>query len=117
MSANMYGFITLCVLSLGVTLTVYALVNTSLRNLLNEVVKLRDCTEFYSRVFLIGLLCTAFSALLDTSFQLEDKPFMEYVWRVADGLADVFNSTLLFLAAYLAVMTVLVAVLRKRNEQ
>lgn len=117
MSPNLWGFLTLCVLSCGLASTVYRLVNIPLRNLLNEVVRLRDCTEFYARVFLLGLLCSAFSAVLGTSFQLEDKPFMEYVWRAAEGLAEVFDSILLFLAAYLAVITVLVAVLRKRNEQ
>ncbi|MBN2467882.1 MAG: hypothetical protein JXD19_06985 [Deltaproteobacteria bacterium] len=116
MSANVSGFLTLLILAFGISLLVYYLVHGSLRRLLDEVVKLPDCTTFYSRVFFIGLLFIALSSALGTTFDLKDAAFMEYVWKVASGLAKVFHSLFWFLVAYLAFLTILVAVLRRRHE-
>ena len=117
MSANLYSFLILIVLNFGVALIVFRLVYKSLRNLLDEVVKLPDCTTFYSRVLGIGLLSIATSSALGTSFIFKkETAFMEYVWRIASGLAGVFNSILLFLVAYLIILAILVVVLRKRDE-
>lgn len=118
MSANLYGFLALLIISSGVSLAVFLLVNKSLRNLLNEVVKMPDCTTFYSRIFFIGLLFAAVSSSLDITFDLKkEAAFMEYIWKVADGLAKAFNGIFWFTIAYLVILTILVAFLRKRNEQ
>lgn len=114
---NVSGFAVLLVLSILTALAVQFLVRKSLRALLDDVVKLPPCTTFYTRVLAIALVFIALSAALDTQFALEeDAAFMEYVWTIADGLSSVFGSICLFMMGYLIVITVLVAVLRRRSE-
>ena len=113
MQAKLYSLLVLLILSSGVSLIVFRLVHKSLCNLLDEVVKLPDCTTFYSRILFIGLVFIAVSSAL--SFNLKDESaFIEYVWKIGSGLADVFNSILWFLLAYLVILTILIAVLRKK---
>jgi len=49
--------------------------------------------------------------------ELDDAAFMEYVWRIGDGLASVFGSLVLFLLAYLFLVTLMLLVLRRRDAQ
>lgn len=118
MLGNICGFVFLFGISIGTALVVYALVRNSLCGVLDKVVKLPSGTTFYLRLFWIGLVFIALSSALDTEFDLEaDAAFMEYVWKVADGLSSVFGITCLFLVGYLVLVTVLVAVLRYRHDQ
>ncbi len=114
---NALGFIVLFTVSIGTALVVYVLVRRSLNTLLDEVVKLPSGTTFYLRLFMISLVFIAASSVLDTRFALEaDAAFMEYVWRVAGGVATVFGMTCLFLLGYLVLITILITVLRPRND-
>ncbi|MEW6535582.1 MAG: hypothetical protein AB1454_08155 [Candidatus Auribacterota bacterium] len=114
MMPNMLGFLVLFALSLGLSLAAYAVINKNLRTVLDDVVKLPDCTTFYSRVLLLGLLCISLGSAFGVPFNLPaETAFMEYVWKVADGLSEVFGSMLLFLAAYLVMITIIITVLRK----
>jgi cbb3-type cytochrome oxidase subunit 3 len=118
MLQNISGFVVLLIISIAIALIVYALARKSLRSLLEEVVKLPSGTTFYMRLFLIGLVFIALSSALDVQFDLKEKAaFMEYVWRVADGLSSTFGITCLFIVGYLLLITILVAVLRKRNDK
>jgi len=118
MLQNISGFVVLLTISIAISLLVYALARKSLRGLLDEVVKLPSGTTFYMRLFLIGLVFIALSSALDTEFALkEDTAFMEYVWRVADGLSSVFGITCLFITGYLFLVTILIAVLRHRHDK
>ena len=115
---NLAGFLILLALSLVLTFAIWALMSKSLQSLLNEALKLPDGTTFYLRSFHLGLLLAAFAGALGTAFELKpDAPFMEYVWRVAAGLQGVCEFFFGFLLAYLALVTVLVAVLRAKHEQ
>ena len=117
MTGELFSFLILIILSFGVASITFRLVHKSLRNLLDEIVKLKDCTTFYYRVLGIGLFCVAISSALSTSFIFQkDAAFMEYVWRIASGLSGVFNTILLLLVAYLFILAIFVAVLRRRNE-
>jgi hypothetical protein len=41
---------------------------------------------------------------------------MEYVWAVATDISGVFDSLILIILAYVAVVTILVVVLKPKNE-
>lgn len=114
MLSNILGFSILMAISLVIAVVVFALINKHLCAILDEVVKLPACTTLYSRILLIGLLFTSAAASLDITFDLkEDTAFMEYVWKVASGLSEVFSSIFWFFVAYLVVITVIITVLRK----
>ena len=118
MFQNISSLVILLIISIAISLLVYALARKSLHNLLDEVVKLPSVTTFYTRLFLIGLVFIALSSTLETDFALkEDAAFMEYVWRVADGLSSVFGITCLFIVGYLFLVTILIAVLRQRHDK
>jgi len=115
MFGNIYGFASLLILSCGVALLVTVLVHKSLRTLLDEVAAMPSCTTFYTRILDIGVFFIALSGALGTTFDLKkDAAFMEYVWKVAGGLSSTFGLTCLYLASYVLILTILVAVLRRR---
>jgi uncharacterized integral membrane protein len=115
---NLAGFVILLALLLILTFAIWALVSKSLQGLLNQALKLPDGTTFYLRSFLLGLLLAAFAGGLGTTFNFKPgDPFMEYVWRVAAGLHEFCEYFFAFLLGYLALVTVLVAVLRAKHEQ
>ncbi len=117
MLENIYGFISLVILSSVVALAAYMVIRKSVRALLDEVIKLPSGTTFYSCLLAICLFFIALSAALSPRFDLKpDAAFMEYVWRVAGGLSTVFSGISLFLTAYLVVITILVAVLGRRHD-
>ena len=116
MVENIYGFAVLFILSLATALVVHLLVRKSLRDLLDDTVKLPSGTTFYTRILLIGLFLIALAATVETNFNLkEGSAFMEYVWKVGDGLSSAFGNICLFLAGYLLLITILVAVLRRKR--
>jgi hypothetical protein len=115
---NLAGFVILLALSLLLTFAIWALVSKSLQGLLNQALKLPDGTAFYLRSFLLGLLLAAFAGGLGTTFNFKSgDPFMEYVWRVGAGVHEVCEYFFAFLLGYLALVTVLVAVLGAKHEQ
>ena len=116
MMENILGLIILLVISIGVALLVYALIQKYLSQLLDKVLRLKAGTAFYIRVFLIGLVFIALSAALDVEFSLKPGAVvMEYVWKIANGLSTVFGQTTLFIFGYLILVTILIAVLRKKH--
>lgn len=118
MLLNIFGFVILLTISIAISLLVYVLVRKSLRGLLDEVVKLPSGTTFYMRLFLIGLVFIALSSALDTNFAMKkDAAFMEYMWRVADGLSSVLGFSCLFITGYLFLATILITVLRHRHDK
>jgi preprotein translocase subunit SecG len=118
MTANTTGFIAVLVISVGAAVGVHMLVRRSLRNLLDELVSLPAATSFYLRVLLTGLILIALSAALGNSFDLKaGSALMEYVWRAASGVSSVLGQVCWFVVAYLIVVTVLIAVLRRRHDQ
>lgn len=117
MIANVCGFVILLILSIGIAFVVQLLLRKSLRSLLEEVVQLPPGTTFYTRLLVIGLFFIALSSALNVKFDLKaDAAFMEYVWKIAEGLSSVFGMTCLFLTGFLLLITILVAVLRRRHD-
>jgi hypothetical protein len=117
MIENVFILVVRLVLSVVTALVVFSLLRNALRALLEDVVKLPPCTTFYTRVLGIGLIFIALSAALGNQFDLKkDAAFMEYVWRIASSLSSTFGQICLFLTGVLVVVTILVAVLRRRNE-
>ncbi|MBA4368433.1 MAG: hypothetical protein C0403_12445 [Desulfobacterium sp.] len=117
MNENIFAFAVLVIIAGGIAAIVIFLLRKNLMDLLDDVVKLQSCTIFYSRVLSIGVLFIALSSILSTQFDLKnDAAFMEYVWKVASGLSSCFGLICLFLAVYVVVITILVAVLRQRSE-
>ena len=117
MTENLCWFAVLVTLTLAGALSVTFLVRKNLRELLDEILNLPSGTTFYSRVFGIGLFFIALSAAFDVPFDLKpEAAAMEYVWKVADGLSSALGMTCLFLAAYLLLVTILVAVLKGRDD-
>ena len=118
MVQNISSFVVLIAISIAISLLVYILARKSLRDLLEEVIKLPSGTTFYMRLFLIGLIFIALSSALDREFNLkEGSAFMEYVWKIADGLSSVFGITCLFITGYLVLITILIVVLRHRHDE
>ena len=116
MAENIYGFAALFILALATALVVHLLVRKSLRDLLDSTVKLPAGTMFYTRILVIGLYLIALAAAVKANFNLEEgSAFMEYVWEVGDGLASAFGNICLFIAGYLLIITILVAVLRRKR--
>jgi predicted ferric reductase len=116
MVESIYGFAALFILSLATALVVHLLVRKSLRDLLDNTVKLPSGTTFYARILVIGLYLIALAAAVQTNFNLkEGSALMEYVWKVGDGLASAFGNICLFIAGYLLLITILVAVLRRKR--
>jgi hypothetical protein len=105
-------------LSLLLAIVLYFLLRDSLRGLLKNTVQLPAGIAFYIRSFFLLLFFSALSSSIGMAFDLKpDSQFMEYVWKVANGLASTLDKTLLFVAIYVVVMTVLVATLKVRNDK
>lgn len=104
-------------LGIGVALLVYALLQASLRKLLDRLMGIPEGTIFYLRALALILLSVALSkAVVGTALQ-PGAHFIEYVWAVASGLSDVFQNFFVALLVYLGLVTVLIAVLRPKNER
>jgi peptidoglycan/LPS O-acetylase OafA/YrhL len=114
---NASGLIALLVLSVGIAWMVHRLIRKSIRTLLDDVLGLPAATTFYTRTLTIGIFFIALAAALVPFDLKKDAAFMEYVWRIANGLSSTFSGTCLFLIGYLTLVTILVATLRRRHEQ
>lgn len=106
----------LCI-SVGLVLILYTLLGKSLRELLDRVIRLPAGTTFYVRALVLILLCGALSKVISGVHQKPEAHFMEYVWSVASDMSGVFDNLFGILIAYVAIVTVLVVVLRPKNEQ
>ena len=76
-----------------------------------------SATEFYLRSLVIVVVFVAASASLGSarSDLKVDSRFMEYVWSVAGDLQNVLQGILGVLLGYVALITILVAALRRRQ--
>ena len=104
------------VLALGLTIVVYRSLRRPLSELLDRVADLSAATTFYLRTLFLILLFVALSKIVDSKFDLKPGAhFMEYVWGIAANLSGMFENFGWSLLVYLALITVLVATLRKKN--
>ena len=118
MSLEVGTFLILLVLSLAVSAFLLLLLQSSLRDLLKNTVRLEAGVAFYLRSFFLVLFLSSLSGALGTSFDLKpDAPFMEFVWKGANGLSSTLDKMLWLFATYLILVTILVATLKSRNDQ
>jgi hypothetical protein len=118
MSPALSAFLFLLVLSLLIPITLFLLLRASLADLLRNTVKLPSGTTFYLRSFFLILILAALSASIGTTFEMKpDAHFMEYVWRVAEGISSSLEKSVWFVAAYLILITVLVATLKIKDDK
>lgn len=114
---NAVAFLFDMLISVGIVLVLYSLLGKNLRELLDKVIRLPAGSAFYMRALVLMLLCGALSKVISGVHQKPDAHFMEYVWAVAGDVSGVFDNVLLILSAYVAIVTVLVVVLKPKNEQ
>jgi len=102
---------------LAIVYFVDRVIRPSLRKLLDEITALPAATEFYLRSFVIVILFVAVAAAVGSTHS-DLKPeshFMEYVWSVAGDLQSVLQGIFGVLLGYVAMITILVAALRRRQ--
>jgi len=117
MSTPRVAFVILLVLSLAFPTVLFLLLRSGLESLLRHTLKLQAAVTFYMRSFLLTLYLSALSAAIGTSFDMKgDAPFMEYVWKGAEGVSSTLEKMLWFIAIYLVLVTVLVATLKVAND-
>lgn len=69
------------------------------------------------RALILILLCAALSKILNGVHQKPDAHFIEYVWAVAGDISNVFDNVFGILLGYTTIVTILVVVLKPKNEQ
>jgi len=114
---NIWATVILFLLSLIVMLVVISTLRRHLYDLVNETVKLPSAAIFYVRTFAISVIFLTLATIVTCEFKFKaNTPFMEYVWGIAGELEDVFRYISLFLLGYLLLITILVAVLKRKHE-
>jgi hypothetical protein len=117
MSPRAIAFCVSFVIVVAVAFLVDRLIRPSLQKLLEEITALPAATEFYLRSFVIVIFFMALATTIG-SVHSDLNPgahFMEYVWSVASDLKDVLQGIFGILLGYVAMITVLVAALRRRQ--
>jgi hypothetical protein len=104
------------ILGLGIAWIVYAILAKSLRELLDQIVRMPAGTAFYLRS--LGLV-VVFISLSKFALSLNDAQthFMDYVWAVANAVGSMLDSLAYIVFAYLVLITVIVVVLKPKNER
>jgi len=117
MSPRTIAFCFSVVVVLAFVFLVDRLLRPSLRKLVDEVTALPAATEFYLRSFTIVVFSFAVATIIGSSHGdvKEGARFMEYVWSVSSDLKDVLQGVFGVLLGYVAMITILVAALRRRQ--
>jgi hypothetical protein len=113
---NIVAFLFDLLIAVGIALTLYILLGRNLQELLDKVIRLPAGSAFYMRALSLILLCGALSKVISGVHQKPDAHFMEYVWAVAGDISNVFDNLFVILLVYVAIVTVLVVVLKPKNE-
>jgi hypothetical protein len=106
-----------CILGVGIALLVYGLLRESLSTLLSQLVVLPEATTFYLRAFVILLLFAGIGGGITDINVKPDARLMEYFLEVSTESSGVFQQILLTLLAYVGLVTLMVVVLRPKNEK
>lgn len=118
MGWELIAFLVLLVLSLTVSIGLFLLLRDSLSDLLRHTLKLPEAVTFYLRSFFLLIFLSGLSAAIGTRFDLKaGSPFMEYIWKEADGMSSTLEKTVWFVAIYLVLITVLVATLKVKDDK
>jgi Ni/Fe-hydrogenase subunit HybB-like protein len=114
-SHNAIAFAFDLAIGIGIALVLFALLRNSLRELLDNVIKLPEGTTLYLRVLVLVFLLQVLAKVITGIHLKPDAHFMEYVWEIAGHLSSVFGDISYILLVYLGMITVLVVVLRAKN--
>lgn len=114
---NLIGYGVQLLLVTGVMLLLYGLIRTSLRALLDQLLRFPAGTQFYLRALLLLLFFAAWQKAVGDKWEYAaGTAFMEYVWDVAGTLGSVLEQAFWFFLIYLSLITILTAVLRRKHE-
>ena len=118
MSPRSIVFCVSFVVVMAVAFLVDRLIRPSLRQLHDDITALPSATEFYLRSFAIVVFFVAVANALGSSHSdlSATSRFMEYVWPVASDLKDALQGVFGVLLGYVAMITILVAALRRRQQ-
>ena len=118
MSPRSIAFSAAFVFVIAIAFLVDRLIRSSLRQLLEKVTGLPAATEFYLRSFAIVIfLVTVSNAIAPAHGDLTaTSHFMEYVWSVADTVKSTMEGIFGVLLGYVAMITILVAALQRRQQ-
>ncbi len=118
MNTQFAVFVALIIVAIIFAVLLFRLLRDSLRGTLGHTIKAPAGIDFFMRSFFLVILLASLSAAIGTSIDLKpDAQFMEYVWKYADGLASVFERTSWFVMIYLALVTILIATLKIKNDE
>lgn len=117
MSPHSIAYLASFVVAILIIALIDRLLRPSLRGLLEEITGLPAATDFYLRAFALVLVFVGLAAVIRSGHgDLKDGArFMEYVWSIAGALQDVFQNLLIVLLVYVALITVLMASLRRKH--
>jgi len=118
MSPRSIAFCISFVIVIAVAFLVDRLIRPSLRKLLEEITALPPATDFYLRSFAIVIFFMAIATTIGSSHSdlNPGSHFMEYVWSIANDLKEVMQGIFGILLGYVAMITILVAALRRRQS-
>lgn len=118
LNAQLTVFVALIIVAVLLAVLLFRLLRDSLRGTLGHTIKAPAGINFFVRSFFLVLVLASLSAAFGTSVDLKpDAQFMEYVWKCADGLASEFERISWFLMIYLALITILIATLKIKNDE
>lgn len=118
MNHQILSFLILLVLAVVVALVLYIPLRAGLQGLLERTVRLPAGVAFYLRSFGLVLLFAALSAAIGTSFDMKpDSHFMEYVWKIAEGLSSTLQLTLWVGIVFVIIVTILLAALKVKDDK
>ena len=112
-------FVSAAIVSLGLVMLLYRLVNGFLRSLLDDLLNMPAATSFYSRLLLVSMVLIGVAGISDASFEGlgEDAEVMEYIWGLIEFFEAVLSPILIIIGLFLVAVTVLLAALKPRSEQ
>ncbi len=102
---------------LGAAVGIYAGLSKGLRELLDKLLKLPAGTTFYLRSFALVLVFVALEEALSPIDLDPSSAFMEFVWAEARTISSALGKFYVVLMVYLGLVTVLTAVLRRRDAE
>ena len=115
MKLNILSFVILFLLGSGCVVVSYLLIKSQLKKVLDDLIRLPAATALFDRILLLTLSFSALSSIFEIPFNLKsDAASMEYVWKIGDGLAKVFTGQLLISLAFILLITIVIAVHKKK---
>lgn len=116
---ELIGLVILIICSILSAGLFYWLVGKPLRLMLDELVKMPACTDFYCRVLWVGLIFISVGTVFDNYKVVltdEYKPLMDNVWRVVDAWGAQLSMIMVVALVYVFMITILVAALRRKVD-